>query len=138
MTIIDALEDIWTKILEVTALFITPDWNALIGLLPLIILLGVVAPFITFTMLGMLVYQVRKPRTKVEFAEGPRFAEIGADGGPIFPPACRTAGATDSSTRRASSAASARASSSRSPARCAAWAVTRRSTPARTAASSSR
>jgi hypothetical protein len=86
VTIIDALGDIWTKILEVTALFITPDWNAIIGMLPLLILLGVVGPFVTFTMLGMLIYQVRKPRTKVEFEEGPRFAEIGADGNPIFPP----------------------------------------------------
>jgi hypothetical protein len=86
VTIIDALEDIWTKILDVTALFITPDWNAIIGMLPILILIGVVGPFITFTMLGSMIYLVKKPRTKVEFEEGPRTADIGADGQPIFPP----------------------------------------------------
>lgn len=86
MTIIDALEDIWTKILDVTALFVTPDWNAIVAMLPLLILIGVVGPFITFTMLGSVIYLVRKPRVKVQFAEGPRVAEIGADGQPIFPP----------------------------------------------------
>ncbi len=86
MTIVDALEDIWNKILEVTALFVTPDWNSIIGMLPVLVFIGVVGPFVTFTMLGTVIYLVRKPRVKVQFAEGPRVAELGADGQPIFPP----------------------------------------------------
>ena len=86
MTIIDALNEIWTTILNVTALFVIPDWNALVGLLPVFILIGVVGPFITFTMLGSVIYMVRKPRVKVQFEEGPRVAELGNDGRPIFPP----------------------------------------------------
>jgi hypothetical protein len=86
VTIIDALNDIWTKILEVTSLFIIPDWNSVIAMLPVLIFIGVVGPFLTFTLLGMLIYLVRKPRLKMQFEEGPRVAELGADGQPIFPP----------------------------------------------------
>jgi hypothetical protein len=86
VTIIDALNDIWTTILDVTALFVIPDWNALVALLPVFVLVGVVGPFLTFTMLGSLVYIARKPRVKVQFEEGPRVAEIGEGDRPVFPP----------------------------------------------------
>ena len=138
MTIIDALEDIWTKILDVTALFITPDWNAIVAMLPILVFIGIVGPFITFTLLGSVIYLVRKPRVKVEFDEGPRVAEIGADGEPIFPPGlpfCRRHSLIyPSGVLRCERTATCWPS----PARCAASAATPRSTPARTAASSSR
>jgi hypothetical protein len=84
--IIDALNDIWTTILNVTALFVIPDWNSVIAMLPVLVFIGVVAPFITFTMLGMVIYLVRKPRVKVQFQDGPRVADVAEDGTPIFPP----------------------------------------------------
>ena len=90
--IVDTLNQIWTTILDVTSIFVMPDWNLLISLLPLLIFIGVIGPFITFTVLGSLIYLVRKPRAKVAFVEGPRIAETGADGDPIFPvglPHCR-------------------------------------------------
>ena len=77
MNPIDVLNQIWTQILEVTSLFVIPDWGALIGLLPVLIVIGLIAPFLTFTMLGALIYLVRRPRVKVRFVEGPRVAEIG-------------------------------------------------------------
>ena len=89
---IDTLEDIWTGLLDLTAQFVIPDWSSVIGLLPFLILLGVVGPLITFLVLGVLVYQIRKPRTKVQFVEGPRVAERDEAGQPIFPrglPFCR-------------------------------------------------
>ena len=87
MTIVDSLNQLWNTILETMALFVIPDWNAIIGLLPILIFLGVVGPLITFMMLGIVVYQVRKPRTKgVVLEEGPTVAQIGGDGQPIFPP----------------------------------------------------
>ena len=52
-------------------------------------------PFLTFVALGSLVYVARKPRTKVVFEEGPRVAEIGPGGEPVFPvglPHCRRHG----------------------------------------------
>ena len=92
MSPIDVLNQIWTQILRVTSLFVIPDWGAVIGLLPVLIVIGVIAPFLTFTMLGALIYLARKPRVKVRFVEGPRVAGIGPGGEPMFPigfPHCR-------------------------------------------------
>ena len=47
MNIVDVLNQIWTQILQVTAIFVTPDWAFLISLLPILILFGLVAPFLT-------------------------------------------------------------------------------------------
>jgi len=84
--LIDALENIWNQILDTTSLFVIPDWGSVIGLLPILIFLGVVGPLVTFTFLGIAVYQLRKPRVKVTYDEGSRRAELDADGQPIFPP----------------------------------------------------
>lgn len=92
MSIVETLDQVWNTILDITSIFVLPDWGALIGLLPIFIFLGVVAPLLTFTMLGILGYQIARPRTKVRFVEGPRIAEIGAGGESIFPaglPFCR-------------------------------------------------
>lgn len=89
---IEALQQIWNSILDVTSLFVIPDWNALITMLPVLIFIGVIGPFITFTILGSLIYLARKPRTKISFVDGPRVAEIGPGGEPVFPvglPYCR-------------------------------------------------
>ena len=90
--IIDALEGLWNTILDVTSLFVMPDWSGLIALLPILIFLGVVGPLLTFFALGTLIYQVRKPRVKVSYEEGPRNAELDASGQPVYPaglPHCR-------------------------------------------------
>lgn len=92
MNLVEVLEGIWNQILEITSLFVMPDWGGLIGLLPLVVLIGLVGPFLTFVALGTVIYLIRKPRVKVGFVEGARVAEIGADGEPIFPvglPYCR-------------------------------------------------
>jgi hypothetical protein len=92
VTIVDYLNQIWTQILQITAIFVTPDWGFLIGLLPVIVLLGLVMPFLTGLMIGTTAYLVTKPRVKVAFVEGPRVAEIGPGGDPVYPiglPHCR-------------------------------------------------
>jgi hypothetical protein len=92
VNIVDVLNQIWNQILEVTSVFVLPDWGVLIGLLPVIVLFGVVMPFLTFLALGTAVYLIRKPRTKVAFEEGPRMAELGPGGEPVYPvglPHCR-------------------------------------------------
>ena len=86
MTITEALQGLWDQLLDLTALFVIPDWSEVIRLLPLLVLLGVVGPFLTLLILGVVVYQVRKPRVKVHFEEWPRTAEIDAGGEPIYPP----------------------------------------------------
>ena len=92
MNIVEFLNQVWTQILDVTAIFVTPDWGFLISLLPVIVLLGLVMPFLTGMAIMTLVYLVNKPRVKVAFEEGPRPAEIGPGGEPVFPvglPHCR-------------------------------------------------
>jgi hypothetical protein len=92
VNLVEFLNQIWTQILQVTALFVTPDWGFVISLLPIIVLLGLVAPFFTGLMLGTGAYLIKKPRTKVAYEEGPRLAEIGTGGEPVFPvglPHCR-------------------------------------------------
>ena len=86
MSVIDSLNGFWNTILDITKLFVIPDWGSVIGLFPLLIFLGIVGPLLTFTLLGVFVYQVAKPRTSVRVEEGPQVARLGADGQPIFPP----------------------------------------------------
>ena len=87
MTIVDSLNQIWNTILETMALFVIPDWSAIIGLLPVLIFLGVVGPLT----------DVPDPRRSSstrsqaagegrEVRGGPAVAQIGADGQPVFPP----------------------------------------------------
>jgi len=92
VNLVDVLEGIWNQILEILTLFVMPDWGGLIGLLPVVIVFGLVAPFLTFLALGTMIYLIRKPRVKVGFVEGARVAEIGEGGEPSFPiglPYCR-------------------------------------------------
>lgn len=92
MNIVDVLNQIWTQILDVMSIFVLPDWGLLIALLPVFIVIGLIGPFLTFLALGTVIYLVRKPRVKITFEEGPRVAEIGAGGEPVFPvglPHCR-------------------------------------------------
>jgi len=95
VNLVDVLNSIWSQILQVTSQFVIPDWGMVIGGLPVLVVLGLVAPFLTFLALGTVIYLARKPRVKVRFEEGPRVAEIGADGQPVFPvglPHCRRDG----------------------------------------------
>lgn len=92
MNIVDVLNQIWTQILDITAIFVMPDWTFVISLLPIIVLLGLVMPYLTGLVLGTGAYLVTKPRVKVVFEEGPRVAQLDAGGEPIYPvglPHCR-------------------------------------------------
>jgi hypothetical protein len=92
VNIIDVLNQIWTQILEITSIFLMPDWTFVVSLLPIIILLGLVGPFLTGLAIGTVAYLATKPRVKVAFEEGPRVAELGPGGEPVYPvglPHCR-------------------------------------------------
>jgi hypothetical protein len=84
---VDALENLWNGLLELTAKLVIPDWGAVIGLLPLLLLVGVIGPILTILLLAHLIYLARRPRTKVRFVVEPVAAPIGADGKPVFPTA---------------------------------------------------
>ncbi len=92
MTLIETLNQIWTQILDVTSIFVMPDWGFLIGFMPVLIVLGLVGPFLTALAIGTVIYLATKPRIKVAFVEGPQVAQLGAGGEPVFPvglPHCR-------------------------------------------------
>jgi len=92
VNIIDVLNQIWTQILEITSIFLIPDWTFVVGLLPIIVLLGLVGPYLMGLAIGTVAYLVTKPRIKLAFEEGPRVAELGPGGEPVFPiglPHCR-------------------------------------------------
>jgi hypothetical protein len=84
--IVDQLNQVWNALLDFTALFVIPDWGALVGLIPVFLLLGVVGPLLTLLALYWLIYGVRRPRTTVRFDDGPRPAPVDAEGRPVFPP----------------------------------------------------
>ena len=140
MTIVDTLNEMWTGLLEIMTQFVIPDWNAIIGMLPLLVFLGIVGPLLTLLPLGIVIYQLRKPRVKgVAFEEGPTVAAIGADGRADLPARTATLPARwTRSTRPGPPGASAARTPWPSSARCVGWAAWPWSTPARTAVSCSR
>jgi hypothetical protein len=83
--IIDQLNQWWSALIDFTSKLVVPDWGALIGLLPVFLLIGVVGPILSLLALAWFIYTVRKPRLKVAFAEARRHAELDADGNPVFP-----------------------------------------------------
>jgi len=92
VSLLDVLNQIWNNILGVTSTFVIPDWNFLISLLPILVMLGLIGPFVTGLVLVTGAYHITKPRIRVAFEEGPRIAEIGPGGEPVYPvglPYCR-------------------------------------------------
>jgi hypothetical protein len=92
VNIVDVLNQIWNPDPGGHVHLLTPDWSFVIALLPIIIVLGLVMPYLTGLAIGTGAYLVTKPRVKLAFEEGPRVAEIGPGGEPVFPvglPHCR-------------------------------------------------
>ena len=83
--ILETLESWWNSLIELSAMFIIPDWGALIGLLPILLLIGVVGPILTLLAIFWFRYLVLKPRVQAGYSEPRRLAALDADGAPIFP-----------------------------------------------------
>jgi hypothetical protein len=86
--------DPWTAFLQWLQTIIVPDWNGLIGLLPLLLIFGLVAPVLSLLVLYWLYVRLSTHRGRVRIDEPePVPAPIGADGLPIYPanqPYCPT------------------------------------------------
>jgi hypothetical protein len=85
VTVIDHVQELWTGLLGFLGHLVIPDWGALIGLLPIFLVLGVIGPIATILMLVWFIYVVRRPRTSTEYVEGPRRAPLDEAGRPVFP-----------------------------------------------------
>ena len=83
--IVDTLNQVWTSILKFSETFVTPNWGQLIGLLPILLLVGVVGPIVTLLALLWLRYGAVRPRLKVAFADPRRAATLDTAGNPVFP-----------------------------------------------------
>ena len=75
----------WNDFLTFLSTLIIPDWGAMIGLLPLLLLIGLIGPLLTLAVLAWLGYGVTKPRTVVKYVEGNRVAPLDHLGKPMFP-----------------------------------------------------
>ena len=83
--ITDQLNQVWTEFLQFSSQFVTPDWGKLIGIIPILLVIGVVGPILTILALAWLRYGVVRPRRKASFADLRRAAPLDADGNPVFP-----------------------------------------------------
>ena len=81
----DAIGRIVQGILDFLTPIITPDWGALIGLLPVFLIIGVVGPILSLLVLGWFIYVLRAPRAHLPYVEPvPLRARI-VDGAPVYP-----------------------------------------------------
>ncbi|MEX2547046.1 MAG: hypothetical protein WD830_04570 [Chloroflexota bacterium] len=79
--------DPWTAFLEWLQTILVPDWNGLINLLPVLIILGVLGPGLTFLSLYWMYHRFTDKRGNVKTDEPtPEPAARAADGTPIYPP----------------------------------------------------
>jgi len=85
VNVIDQISKLWHDFLAFLATIIIPDWPGLIALLPVFVVLGLVGPLATLFVLGLLGYNITKPRVKVRYAEGGREAPRDHLGRPIAP-----------------------------------------------------
>jgi hypothetical protein len=67
VTISDQISKMWSDFLAWLSTIVIPDWGGLIGLLPIIVLIGVIGPLLTLAVLAWLGYGITKPRTKVTY-----------------------------------------------------------------------
>ena len=82
---IDNLQHVWSQFLGFVDKLVSPDWGALVNLLPLFVLVGVVGPLLSLLLLAWLYSLVSSPRARVLVEEGPRATAVDAAGNPVFP-----------------------------------------------------
>lgn len=89
---LDAFQGLWQTLLELISHIVIPDWGALIGLVPILLVIGLLGPLLSLLVLAWLVYGLRSPRRRLVPEPTARTAEIEA-GRPVYPggePYCPT------------------------------------------------
>jgi hypothetical protein len=81
----DAIGQLVQTLLDLLRPIVIPDWGALIGLLPIFLLLGVVGPIVTLLVLGWFLYVVRRPRSRIPYREPVPVPARVVDGLPQYP-----------------------------------------------------
>jgi len=81
----DAIQQILQRLLKVLSAIVIPDWGALIGLMPVFLLLGVVGPIVTLLVLLWFFYVLRAPRDRAKYVEPEPVAAPIEDGVAVYP-----------------------------------------------------
>lgn len=76
---------LWSQLLDLLSKLVIPDWGSLVGLLP-VLLLGPIALFLLVMAGAWTRAALLRKRPRSELLDGPRRAEIGEAGSPVFPP----------------------------------------------------
>lgn len=80
------LSDPGAAILDALSIVIIPDWNILIALLPVALLLGLLGPILTLLALGWFIHLARRKTGRARIAEaGPVPYSLDAAGMPLVP-----------------------------------------------------
>jgi hypothetical protein len=74
VSVLDQIQHLWADFIGFISKLVIPDWPGLIALLPVLVLIGIVGPFLTIGILAWLGYGITAPRTKVSYQEGTRIA----------------------------------------------------------------
>ncbi len=74
----------WTGFLDALTSVLSPEWSALVALLPLL-LLPLVLLYLAAAAGGWTIYGITKPRAKVRWELGARPLELDAGGSPVVP-----------------------------------------------------
>jgi hypothetical protein len=81
----DAIGQLLQRILDFLTPILSPDWGALVGLMPVFLVIGVVGPAISLLALGWFIYVVRRPRSRIPYvAPAPVPARL-VEGTPQYP-----------------------------------------------------
>lgn len=79
--------DPWTAFLDWLTTVLVPDWSELIGLMPIVVVAGLVGPIVTIILLLWAWHALSRRRGRVQRAEpAPTVAQLDAAGAPVFPP----------------------------------------------------
>jgi hypothetical protein len=82
---VETAQDLWNQLLEFTGMFVVPDWDWLLSIIPVLIFL-LVGGALTLGLVAWFIYFLRKPRTRLAIDDGPRPAARDDQGQPIAPP----------------------------------------------------
>ena len=81
----DAIGQLTQRILDFLSPIVIPDWGALIGLLPVLLLIGVVGPLLSLLVLGWFIYVVRRPRSRMPYVAPAAVPARLVEGVPQYP-----------------------------------------------------
>lgn len=82
---LDAIGQFFQTVITFITPILLPDWKALVGLFPILLVLGVVGPLISLLAFGWVVYFLGKPRARIPYVEPQPVPARIVEGSPVYP-----------------------------------------------------